>query len=99
VEYNSTDLVAGEKVRNLRWTASQQALCYRENRVQLGEQYEGSFIFLQRDWVVSSGLQPHSAGKVEKVSGGEDEVAWLKLVDPEEREGEKIKVYERVLGV
>ena len=97
-EFDSADLVPGEKIRNLRRTASEQALFYRENQEQLCEQYGGSFIFLQRGQVVWSGPEPHNAGTVERVSGGKDEAVWLKLVDPEEKEGERMDVYEGVLG-
>lgn len=97
-EFDSADLVPGEKVQSLRRTASEQALFYRANRERLCEQYGGSFIFLQRGQVVWSGAEPHNAGTVEKVSGGKDEAVWLKLVDPEEREGERMEVYEGVLG-
>jgi uncharacterized protein (DUF362 family) len=98
-EFDSADLVPGEKVQSLRRTASEQALFYRENQEQLYEQYGGSFIFLQRGQVVWSGSEPHNAGTVEKVSGGKDEAVWLKLVDPEEKEGERMQVYEGVLAV
>ena len=97
-EFDSADLVPSEKIRNLRRTASEQALFYRENREGLCERYGGSFIFLQRGQVVWSGPEPHNAGTVEKVSGGKDEAVWLKLVDPEEREGEQMQVYEGALG-
>jgi uncharacterized protein (DUF362 family) len=97
-EFDSADLVPGEKVRNLRRTASEQALFYRDNRERLCEQYGGSFIFLQCGQVVWSGAAPHNAGTVERVSGGKDEAVWLKLVDPEEREGERMQVYEGALG-
>ena len=56
------------------------------------------FIFLQRFQVVWSGPEPHSVGKVEKVSRREEEAVRLKLVDLESQEGEKMKVHERVLG-
>ena len=97
-EFDSADLVPGEKIRNLRRTASEQALFYRDNRERLCEQYGGSYIFLQCGHVVWSGAEPHNAGTVERVSGGKDEAVWLKLVDPEEREGERMQVYEGALG-
>ena len=98
-EFDSADLVPVEKIRSLRWTASEQALFYRDNRERLCERYGGSFIFLQRGQVVWSGPEPHKAGTVEKVSGGENEAVWLKLVDPEELEGERMAAYEKVLAV
>jgi hypothetical protein len=49
--------------------------------------------------VIWSGAQPEKAGTVEDVSKErKDQAVWLKLVDPDEREGEQIGVYERILA-
>ena len=98
-EFNSAELDPSEKIASLRRTACQQGLFYRENRSRLVEHYAGSFIYLQDGEVVWSGVQPENAGAVQKLSGDRaDQAVWLKLVDPDEREGEHISVYERILA-
>ncbi len=89
---------ANEKIANLRRTACQQALFYQDNREWFAGRYAGSFIYLQDREVVWSGAQPENAGTVQQLSGKRnDEAVWLKLVDPEEKEGERMRVYERLL--
>jgi uncharacterized protein (DUF362 family) len=98
-EFNSAELEPSEKIANLRRTACQQGLFYRENRSRLVERYAGSFIYLQDGEVIWSGAQPENAGAVQKLSGDRaDQAVWLKLVDPDEREGEHVRVYERILA-
>ncbi len=98
-EFDSEELVPGEMVKNLRHTACEQALFYREHRQRLCDQHSGSYIFLQDGEVVWSGADPNKAGTVEDVTGDrKDHAVWLKLVDPDEREGEHIGVYERILA-
>jgi len=98
-EFDSEELVPGERVKSLRRTACEQALFYREHRQRLCDQYAGSYIFLQDENVVWSGTEPDKAGAVQDVSGErKDHAVWLKLADPDEREGEHIGVYERILA-
>ncbi len=98
-EFDSEELVPGERVKSLRRTACEQALFYREHRQRLCDQYAGSYIFLQDGNVVWSGTEPEKAGAVQNVSGErKDHAVWLKLADPDEREGEHIGVYERILA-
>ena len=98
-EFDSEELVPGERVKSLRRSACEQALFYREHRQRLCDQYAGSYIFLQDGNVVWSGTEPEKAGAVQNVSGErKDHAVWLKLADPDEREGEHIGVYERILA-
>ena len=98
-EFDSEELVPGERVKSLRRSACEQALFYREHRQRLCDQYAGSYIFLQDENVVWSGTEPDKAGAVQDVSGErKDHAVWLKLADPDEREGEHIGVYERILA-
>ena len=98
-EFDSEGLVPGERVKSLRRSACEQALFYREHRQRLCDQYAGSYIFLQDGNVVWSGTEPDKAGAVQDVSGErKDHAVWLKLADPDEREGEHIGVYERILA-
>ena len=68
-EFDSEELVPGERVKSLRRTACEQALFYREHRQRLCDQYAGSYIFLQDGNVVWSGTEPVKAGAVQDVSG------------------------------
>ena len=62
------------------------------------ERYAGSYIFLQNQEVVWNGSDPEKAGGVQHLSGEtETQAVWLKLVDPEEKEGERMRVYEQIL--
>ncbi|MCZ6680896.1 MAG: DUF362 domain-containing protein [Candidatus Poribacteria bacterium] len=98
-EFDSAEMDPNEKIASLRQTACQQALFYQENREQLVGRYAGSFIYLQDGEVVWSGAQPENAGAVQQLSGERnDQAVWLKLVDPDEKEGERMRVYERLLA-
>ncbi len=49
--------------------------------------------------MVWHGSNPEEAGGVQHLSGEtEAQAVWLKLVDPEEKEGERMRVYEQVLA-
>lgn len=99
-EFDSLDTEPTERIANLRRSASQQALFYGENQAQLSERYTGNYIYLQDGEVIWSGEDPSTAGNITQVSAAkEDEAAWLKLADPEEKEGEHLSVYERILAV
>ena len=98
-EFDSAELVPGEKIANLRRTACEQALFYREHRERLCGRYGGSFIYLQDGEVVWNGARPEEAGEVQDVSGDrKDQAVWLKLADHEEKEGENMGVYEEILA-
>ena len=97
-EFNSVELDSHEKIASLRRTASHQALFYRDNFNRLTDRYAGSYIFLQNQEVVWNGSNPEKAGSVQHLSGEtETQAVWLKLVDPEEKEGERMRVYEQIL--
>ena len=98
-EFDSESLEPNEKIDSLRRTACEQALFYRENRQNMFDRYAGSFIFLQDGEVIWSGDEPEAAGAVQDLSGArKNHAVWLKLVDPEEKEGERMGVYERLLA-
>ena len=98
-EFDSEKMDLSEKIASLRQTACQQALFYRENQERLVDRHAGSFIYLQDGEVVWSGSHPDQAGAVHQISGERpDQAVWLKLVDPEETEGERMRVYERILA-
>ena len=60
--------------------------------------HAGDVIFLQEGEVVWSGEDPSNLGSRRDLSGRrKDQGMWLKLVDPEEAEGERFGVYEECL--
>ena len=98
-EFDSEETDPTEKIANLRQTACHQALFYRDNQERLVDRHAGSFIYLQDGAVIWSGSHPDQAGAVHQLSGErKDQAVWLKLVDPEETEGERMRVYERILA-
>ncbi len=81
-------------------SACEQALVYRERRGEIAERYAGRFVFLQCGEVVWSGADPSGLASRRLLSGARREQAlWLKLADPQEREGERFDVYDRSLAL
>jgi hypothetical protein len=98
-EFDSAEIDLAEQIALLRRTASEQALCYRDNRDRILDAHAGSYVFLQDGEVIWSGRKPEEAGAVQHVaSGKKDQAVWLKLADPEEREGERMDVYEKIVA-
>jgi uncharacterized protein (DUF362 family) len=99
-EFDSAEVDPAEQIATLRQTASEQALFYRDNRERILDAHAGNYVFLQDGEVIWSGLKPQEAGAVQNVAAGKkDQAVWLKLADPEEREGEQMSVYEKILAV
>jgi hypothetical protein len=83
-----------------RWleTSCRQALHYREHRKKIVDGYAGEFVFLQAGEVVWHGQNPDQLPSRRVLSGERsDEALWLKLADPDEREGERFEAYEETL--
>lgn len=98
-EFDSAEIDPAEQIALLRRTASEQALYYRDNRDRILDAHAGSYVFLQDGEVIWSGRKPEEAGAVQHVaSGKKDQAVWLKLADPEEREGERMDVYEKIVA-
>ena len=98
-DFDSVETDSLETVRNWRLTTCQQGMAYLENRKRLVDKYRGHFIYMQAGEVVWNGLDPSDLGSRRQLSGEKkDSALWLKLVDPEEHEGEKFSVYEKLLS-
>ena len=98
-EFDSAQTDPPEIIDQLRRTASEQALFYRENRDKLLDAHAGQYVFLQDGEVIWSGTDPQQAGSVQEIAARkEDQAVWLKLADPDEREGEHLEVYEKILA-
>lgn len=94
-EFDSDQIDSHETVTSWRTTTCEQGLFYRESREKLIDQYPREFIYLQDGEVVWHGEDPHHLGSRRQLSGQKKNSAlWLKLVDPEEKEGEHFEVYE-----
>ncbi len=85
----------------VRWreTTCEQALLYRDHQREFVARYAGEFICLQDGEVIWHGPDPSTLPSRRTLSGEhKDSAIWLKLVDPEEREGEHFEVYEKELS-
>lgn len=97
-EFDSVETDSPETVINWRRTTCEQGLIYREAAPDYIDRYRGQFIYLQDGKVVWSGEDPSKLGSRRKLSGDKkDSALWLKLVDPEETEGEHYEAYEEAL--
>jgi uncharacterized protein (DUF362 family) len=87
-----------EMVASWRRTTCEQGLFYQDHRRQLVDRYRGEFIFLQDGDVVWHGADPANLGSRRELSGDKkDRALFLKLVDPDEVEGERFGVYDECL--
>ena len=94
-EFDTEDVDSSEVVDRWLRTTCEQALYYRDNQKRLHDEYAGEFIYLQDGEVVWHGEDPSKLESRRILSGEKkDSAMWLKLVDPEEREGERFEVYE-----
>ncbi len=98
-EFDSAKTDPPEVIAQLRRTASEQALFYGDNRDKILAEHAGLYVFLQDGEVIWSGAEPQQAGAVQEIAARKkDQAVWLKLADPEEREGEYMEVYEKILA-
>lgn len=97
-DFDSTQTDPEEVVESWRKTTCEQALFYRENRDRLVAWYRDEFILLQQDGVIWHGDDLTTLASRRLISGPNVEQGiWIKLVDPEEYEGEHFEVYQREL--
>ena len=98
-EFDSEVTDSPEMVKTWRQTTCEQALYYQDREREIVDRFRGNFIFLQDGDVVWHGTDPANLGSRRKLSGEKkDRAMWLKLVDPEEKEGERFEVYEGCLS-
>jgi hypothetical protein len=97
-EFDSVETDSPKTVASWRRTTCEQGLIYRESAKQYVDRYRDQFIYLQDGDVVWSGTDPSDLGSRRQLSGDrKDSALWLKLVDPEETEGERYESYEEAL--
>jgi uncharacterized protein (DUF362 family) len=97
-EFDSVVTDSEATVESWRRTTCEQALVYRDRASSLIDKHRDEYIFLQDGDVVWAGKDPSNLGSRRKLSGDKkDQAMWLKLVDPEEIEGERFESYEECL--
>jgi hypothetical protein len=85
---------------NISWrrTTAEQALHYLDNQRKYADKYAGEYILLQSGEVRWHDPVSDLKGSRRVLAGDRpDQAMWLKLVDPDEREGEHYEVYEHAL--
>jgi hypothetical protein len=87
-----------ETVAAWRRSTCEQALYYRDHQREFVEHYPGEYILLQDNEVRwHDTVSDLRASRRELAGHNPKSAMWLKLVDPEEAEGEHFDVYERTL--
>ena len=99
-DFDSEEIDSPRTVESWRRTACEQGLYYRDHADRLIGEYANQFIYLQDGEVVWNGENPANLQSRRVLSGDrKDSALWLKLVDPEEREGECYAAYEECLAI
>ncbi len=97
--FDSAETDTPETVLSWRKTTCEQALFYLDQKKDIVDRFRGEFVFLQDGKVVWSGDNPYRLPSRRQLCGDHKEKAlWLKLVDPDEVEGEQYQVYDQCLG-
>ena len=88
-----------ETVLAWRRSTCEQALYYRDNVKKFVDRFAGEYILLQDGEVKwHSQLSEFRQSRRDLAGQKKQSAMWLKLVDPEEAEGEHFEVYERTLA-
>jgi uncharacterized protein (DUF362 family) len=93
--FDSVETDTPEIASSIRRTACEQGLHYRDRRSDMIERYANKYIYMREGDVVWHGTDPSQIqghGEFGKEKPGQ--ALWLKLVDPDEREGENYGVYD-----
>ncbi|MFH1085556.1 MAG: DUF362 domain-containing protein [Chloroflexota bacterium] len=97
-EFRTVETDSAERVRAWRRSTCEQALYYRDHQRELSAQHAGQYILLQHNQVVWANPSSELGHSRRNLAGGRpDSALFLKLADPEEREGEHFEVYEQNL--
>jgi uncharacterized protein (DUF362 family) len=98
-DFDSVETDSPATVESWRRTTCEQGLFYRDHFRGMVDRYRGEFIFLQDGDVVWHGEDPSRLVSRRLLSGEKkDRALWLKLVDPEESEGERFSAYDECLA-
>ena len=97
-EFDSDEPDSKETVRSWRKTTCQQALFYRDHQAEFMEKYAGDYIFLQDREVIWNGSDLRDLGSRRGLAGRRpDQALWLKFIDPNDMEKERLGVYQKNL--
>ncbi|MBT3341744.1 MAG: DUF362 domain-containing protein [Gemmatimonadetes bacterium] len=97
-EFDSITEDSAGHMATVRETACEQGLYYRDHSKELIDRYAGDFVYLQDGEVKWSGPDPsHIANHRDFAGSKPGSALFLKLVDPDEHEGEHFDVYEDCL--
>ena len=99
-DFDSEECDPPEIMASVRETACEQGLFYRDRMPQMVDRYRGNFVYLQDGKVMWHGPDPSHLRSHREFGGGDKpgSAFWLKLVDPDEIEGERFDVYEDCLA-
>jgi uncharacterized protein (DUF362 family) len=98
-EFDSVEEDPPEHMATVRETACEQGLFYRDHTPDMIDRHRGDFVYLQDGEVKWSGPDPSHIGSHRDFTGSRPGSAlFLKLVDPDEREGERFEAYEDCLA-
>ena len=97
-EFDSVEEDTPQHMAAIRETACEQGLFYRDHMGEMIDRYRGDFVYLQDREVKWNGPDPSHISNHRDFSGNRPGSAlFLKLVDPEEHEGERFDAYEDCL--
>ncbi|AWT59735.1 MAG: hypothetical protein DF168_00929 [Candidatus Moanabacter tarae] len=97
-EFDSEEQDPPPIMASIRRSACEQGLFYNDKKKELAERFPNQFIYLQEGEVVWHGVDPSVIrSHRELATGNPGQARWLKLVDPDEREGENFLVYDNCL--
>ena len=97
-EFDSVEEDTPQHMAAIRESACEQGLFYLDHMGEMIDRYRGDFIYLQDREVKWNGPDPSHISNHRDFSGNRPGSAlFLKLVDPEEHEGERFDVYEDCL--
>ena len=97
-EFDSEEMDPPAIMAAVRQTACEQGLFYRDRQHAMIDRFRDQFIYLQEGEVVWNGPDPSIITSHREFSRDKPgQAVWLKLVDPEEREGENYAVYDECL--
>ncbi len=97
-EFDSEEQDPPPIMASIRRTACEQGLFYHDKKKEMTERFPNQFICLQEGEVVWHGVDPSVIRSHRDLDTGKPgQARWLKLVDPDEREGENFVVYNNCL--
>ena len=97
-DFNSYETDTPEIAHSIRRSACEQGLIYRDKQDEMIDRYANDFIYMQDGDIVWHGEDPsHIRSHREIGTDKPGSALFMKLVDPQETEGERFEVYEENL--